>query len=93
MAEMSLHRLLLDRRPLGWWYRRGQRFGVEFAPSNMNGPHIASYWWWDCDQDAPPSHAELSLSWGNGNSDPVWSVWARVPVPPVLARWLARRFR
>lgn len=87
MAVLSLHRWL-DRWPLGW-ERRGDRAGVSFSPSCMNGPHLASYWWWDEDHPAPPSHAELSLSWGNGNSDPMWSVWVQVPVP----RWLARRLQ
>ena len=71
-------------KPLTPWRRRwllgGQwargRWTATVCPSSVNLPRLRWYWW-----DATEGH--LDLSWGNGNSDPVWSVSVRLRVP----RW------
>lgn len=45
----------------------------------INRPHLIAYW---IDQ----SHAGLGVSWGNGNSDPVWLLCVEFYVP----RWIER---
>lgn len=55
-------------------YRRVGPVSVSYSAGSINHPYVT--WLWE---GAP--EAFLSLSWGNGNSDPVWSVAVRLPVP------------
>ena len=62
------------RRWLFGWSASWWRFDVSLCPSSVNLPRVRWYWY-------DETRGYLDLSWGNGNSDPVWSVTLRVSVP------------
>lgn len=52
----------------------------------INRPYVYADWIWNA-ADAPIGLC-MALSWGNGNSDPVWSISVEVdPAPAWLTRW------
>lgn len=60
------------RWQLGWDLKFGRHLHAAFCPSAINRPYLR---WdrWD-------GGGYIGLSWGNGNSDPVWSIdwsWTR----------------
>jgi hypothetical protein len=61
-----------------WWLLGGQwargRLTATVCPSSINLPRLRWYWY-------DETNGFLDLSWGNGNSDPVWCVTVQVPVP------------
>ena len=70
------------------WSRkfRGESIEVaaEFNPWPINRPRLNWYWY-------DEYSGTLALEWGNGNSDPVWSLSARFSVPGWIDRWLIAR--
>lgn len=54
---------------------------TEFHASSINRPHFSLYW---SDHD----RVGLGLSWGNGNSDPVFNITLELWVPPWIERHL-----
>jgi hypothetical protein len=68
---------------------RRHRFRFEFGgnswhltvdPSNLNLPRVMVY------GDERDRIIHVGLSWGNGNSDPVWSVGFPLVLPAFLGR-------
>lgn len=73
---------------LTFWHGRVGPFAVSFNPSSINLPRLRGGW-------ASEDDAWAAVEWGNGNSDPVWSVEADFrPRSRVLRRvvdWFERR--
>jgi hypothetical protein len=63
-----------------WGVGRAVTLSTELHAWPINRPHLSAAW---TDHD----RAELSLSWGNGNSDPVFSFAISFTVPA----WIERR--
>lgn len=63
--------------------RLGRRVRVwtEWNWSSINRPHVV--WWERSYLDHGPDSVGFGLSWGNGYSDPVWSIDLEVRLP----RW------
>lgn len=74
------------RRWIGDWVR------VELDVRSINRPHFF-YWNWegpsDCMVDAIDRRGGIAVSWGNGNSDPVWVL--EIQFPEWLLRHLPER--
>lgn len=75
-------------RRRNWWHRDHHlgndwlRLGV--YPSSINLPRL--HWLWETETDLL-----LWADWGNGNTDPVWSLDLRIRLPRKVADWLADR--
>ena len=61
------------------WGRKGPVF-VELNLDMINRPHFSAI------GDEDPHAATFALTWGNGNSDPVWLVQVRCRVPAFIGR-------
>lgn len=66
------------------WHRRwsGQSVSMQVDLSEVNVPRVILLGQED------DGRAVIGMSWGNGNSDPVWSIEARVPIPRFIGRRL-----
>jgi hypothetical protein len=69
------------RDRLRWSGHRGESY-IEVDLGMVNLPRMSLY------GDESERHARVGLSWDNGNSDPVWAVYTRVPVPGFIGRRL-----
>jgi len=63
--------------------RRGPLY-AEWNAWAINRPHLTVCWLDD-------GVYEVAVSWGNGNSDPVWLVNVKVRLPRWAVRYLDRR--
>ena len=74
------------------WPRHGRlrRVELEWNWWPINRPRLSIYAWNGLDRhDNPVAWSWVYLSWGNGNSDPVWSISVRATgrLHRLLARW------
>lgn len=78
------------RRLLNWFGRdhfvKVGWFGFGCSLWAINRPRFSADWY---DKET----VGASLSWGNGNSDPVWHADVEFIVPKVILRWFDRRSR
>lgn len=64
-----------------WRWRDG---GIDVDLTMLNRPYVDWYWHGN-------ERGSLSFAYGNGNSDPIFTIWTPEFAPPrLLVRWLEK---